>query len=64
MKYIPISLGLLLRICNAFLAMQAQGAKCPDATLMEDLDKELNYADTMTALMDKLRSGTTEDPTT
>jgi hypothetical protein len=45
MTRIPISLELLDRICKAFLDMTAQGAVCPDATLMEALDEELARAD-------------------
>ncbi len=42
---IPISIGLLQRICVAFLYMQEHKGECPDETLMEDLDRELAAAD-------------------
>jgi len=45
MKTIPISNELLVRICQAFLDMQNQGAICHDQTLMEELDKELAKSD-------------------
>ena len=42
---IKIPLALLMRICDAFLDMQSQGAVCHDRTLMQDLDRELARED-------------------
>lgn len=42
---IPILIELLERICKTFLDMQAQGARCRDVNLMEDLDRELGAWD-------------------
>jgi hypothetical protein len=47
-KKIPVSSSLMQRILDAFLDMQAQGARCKDDRLMEDLDRELAEYDRLT----------------